>query len=171
MLGAERVESRESGYGILEPHRSRLRTRDPRTLWQERLTEVFDSQVRGRVFEQQARIFVERLRGHRSERAGTHRAITVELPGREWELDLVVTDEHPDPASRSITAIGEAQTGSRIGRRPLDRLVEARLQLGSRAPEARLLLVGSSFDGGLLVEAADRDDVEIVDLDRLYHGE
>jgi hypothetical protein len=30
---------------------------------------------------------------------------------------------------------------------------------------------GSSFDEGLLVEVTDRDDVEIVDLDRLYHGD
>lgn len=90
--------------------------------------------------------------------------------GREWELDLVVTDEHPDPAHRRITAIGEARAGTRIGRRHLGRLVEARDQLGPRAVEAQLLVIGSSFDEGLLVEAAGRDDVEIVDLDRLCHG-
>jgi len=65
--------------------------------------------------------------------------------------------------------IGEAKAGERIVRRHLDRLVEARHQLGTRAVEARLLLVGSSFDQGLVVEGADRDDVEIVDLDRLDH--
>jgi uncharacterized protein len=160
-------------YAILEPHRSRLRSRDPRTLWQERLTEVFDSQVRGPVFEQQARTFVERFASDDTvpgERAhiGPSRLTS---RGREWELDLVVTGDHPDPANRRITAIGEAKAGERIGRRHLDRLVEARHQLGPRAAEARLLLVGSSFDEDLLVEVVDRDDVEIVDLDRLYHGD
>ena len=42
---------------------------------------------------------------------------------------------------------------------------------GRASAEARLLLVGSSFDEGLLVEVAGRDDVEIVDLDRLCHGD
>jgi uncharacterized protein len=160
-------------YAVLEPHRSRLRSRDPQTLWEERLTEVFDSQVRGPVFEQLARTFVERFASDDTvpgERAhvGPSRLTS---RGRAWELDLVVTDEHPDPASRRITAIGEAKAGERIGRRHLDRLVQARDQLSSRAAEARLLLVGSSFDEELLIEVTDRDDLEIVDLDRLYHGD
>lgn len=66
------------------------------------------------------------------------------------ELDLVVTDDHPDPATRRITAIGSSKRGT---------------SSPPRAVEARLLLVGSSFDHALLVEVADRDDVEIVDLD------
>ncbi len=91
--------------------------------------------------------------------------------GNEWELDVVVADDHPDPATRRITAIGEAKAGERIGRRHLDRLVEARHQLGPRADGSRLLLVGSTFDEDLLVEVAGRPDVEIVDLERLYHGD
>ncbi|TVR18735.1 MAG: hypothetical protein EA387_14250 [Nitriliruptor sp.] len=75
-----------------------------------------------------------------------------------------------EPATRRSTAIGEAKAGERIVRRHLDRLVEARHQLGPRAVEARLLLDGSSFDQGLVVEGADRDDVEIVGLERLDHG-
>jgi uncharacterized protein len=160
-------------YAILEPHRSRLRSRDPRTMWVDRLTEVFDSQVRGPVFEQLARTFVEQFAsvdtvpGERAH-VGPSR---LTAQGNAWELDLVVTDAHPDPATRRITAIGEAKAGTRIGRRHLDRLVQARHQLGPRADGSRLLLVGSTFDGDLLVEVAGRHDVEIVDLERLYHGE
>jgi hypothetical protein len=34
-----------------------------------------------------------------------------------------------------------------------------------------LLLAGSTFDEELLVEAAGLDDVEVVDLERLYRGD
>jgi hypothetical protein len=34
-------------YAVLEPHRGRLGSHDPRTVWAERETEVLDSQVRG----------------------------------------------------------------------------------------------------------------------------
>ncbi len=160
-------------YAILEPHRSRLRSRDPRTLWTQRLTEVFDSRVRGPVFEQVARTFVERFASDDTvpgERAhvGPSRLTS---QGNEWELDLVVTDHHADPATRRVTAIGEAKAGERIGRRHLDRLVEARRRLGPRADGARLLLVGSTFDDDLLADSEGRHDLEVVDLERLYHGD
>jgi hypothetical protein len=83
-------------YAVLEPQRSRLRSRDPRTLSAKRLTEVLDSQVRGPVFEQLARTFVERFASDDTvpgERAhvGPSRLTS---QGSEWELDLVVTDHH-----------------------------------------------------------------------------
>jgi len=160
-------------YAVLEPHRSRLRTRDPKTLWQQRLTDVFNSQVRGPVFEQQARTFVEQFASDDTipgERAhvGPSR---LGAEGVEWQLDIIVADGHPDPASRRVTAIGEAKAGEVIGGRHLDRLVEARQRLGPRADGARVLLVGSRFDEDLLAEAAGRHDVEIIDLERLYHGD
>ncbi len=160
-------------YAVLEPHRSRLRTRDPEALWAERLIDVFDSQVRGPVFEQQARTFVEQFASDDTvpgERAhvGPSRLAG---DGAERQLDIVVTDDDPDPASRHVTAIGEAKAGEVIGRRHLDRLVEARQRLGPRADGARMLLVGSRFNEDLLADAAGRHDVEIIDLERLYHGD
>ncbi|MEX2551373.1 MAG: hypothetical protein WD638_14220, partial [Nitriliruptoraceae bacterium] len=160
-------------YAVLEPHRSRLRTRDPQALWQQRLTEVFDSQVRGPVFEQQGRTFVEQFAsddtvpGDRAH-VGPSR---LGAGGDGSQLDVVVADAHPDPASRRVTAIGEAKAGEVVGRRHLDRLTEARSRLGSRAKDARLLLIGSSFDTALDAEARRRGDVEVVDLERLYHGD
>jgi uncharacterized protein len=160
-------------YAVLEPHRSRLRTRDPQALWRQRLIDVFDSQVRGPVFEQQARTFVEQFASDDTvpgERAhvGPSRLAG---DGVERQLDIVVADDHPDPASRRVTAIGEAKAGEVIGRRHLDRLVEARQRLGPRADGARVLLVGSRFDPDLLAETRRRHDVEIIDLERLYHGD
>jgi uncharacterized protein len=161
-------------YAVLEPHRSRLRTRDPQALWRQRLIDVFDSQVRGPVFEQQARTFVEQFASDDTVPEGRAHVgpsrLTVD--GVERQLDVVVVaDDHPDPASRRITAIGEAKAGEVIGRRHLDRLTEARHRLGSRAEGAGLLLIGSSFDPALDTETRHRDDVEVVDLQRLYHGD
>ena len=160
-------------YAVLEPHRSRLRNKDPQALWAERLIDVFDSQVRGPVFEQQARTFVEQFASDDSvpgERAhiGPSRLAG---DGVERQLDIVVTDEDLDPASRRVTAIGEAKAGEVIGGRHLDRLTEARRRLGSRAEGARLLLIGSSFDPALHAETRRRGDVELIDLERLYHGD
>ena len=160
-------------YAVLEPHRSRLRTRDPQALWKQRLIDVFDSQVRGPVFEQQSRTFVEQFASDDTvpgERAhvGPSRLAG---DGVERQLDIVVADDHPDPASRRVAAIGEAKAGEVLGGRHLDRLVEARQRLGPRADGARMLLVGSRFDEDLLADAAGRHDVEIIDLERLYHGD
>jgi uncharacterized protein len=158
-------------YAVLEPHRSRLRNRDPLALWHERLSEVFDAQVRGPVFEQQARSFVERFASQDTVPGERARIGPSRLAGDgEQQLDLVVADDHPDPATRRVTALGEAKAGETLGRRHLDRLTEARRRLGPRAEQARLLLIGSSFDPTLGEQARCRGDVELIDLERLYLG-
>ena len=158
-------------YAVLEPHRSRLRTRDPQAPWHERLAEVFDAQVRGPVFEQQARSFVERFASQDTVPGERAHVGPSRLAGDgEQQLDLVVADDHPNPATRRVTALGEAKAGETIGRRHLDRLTDARRRLGPRAQQARLLLIGSSFDPTLGEEARRRGDAELIDLERLYHG-
>lgn len=42
--------------------------------------------------------------------------------------------------------------------------------LGTRAVQAKLLLFAPDFTGELSRAASRRDDVELIDLDRLYHG-
>lgn len=158
-------------YAVLEPHRSRLRSREPQALWHERLSEVFDAQVRGPVFEQQARSFVERFASPDTVPGERVHVGPSRMTGnREQQLDIVVADDHPDPATRTVTALGEAKAGETIGRRHLDRLTDARRRLGPRAEQARLLLIGSSFDPTLDEQAHRRGDVELIDLERLYHG-
>jgi hypothetical protein len=50
------------------------------------------------------------------------------------------------------------------------RLEEARAALGARASGARLLLFGQSFDDAVRSAAAERAELELVDLTRLYEG-
>lgn len=47
-------------YALLAPHRAALRDRSHHELWHDRLRATFDSQVRGPVFEEQARMFLRR---------------------------------------------------------------------------------------------------------------
>jgi hypothetical protein len=49
-------------------------------------------------------------------------------------------------------------------------LERARAALGSRAARAKLLLFAPTFAGDLVKLAERRHDVDLVDLERLYHG-
>jgi uncharacterized protein len=84
---------------------------------------------------------------------------------------VVAAADGPTPAKRTITAIGEAKAGEPLGIGHLSRLERARTALGQRAVDARLFLFGTKVDPVLAAVASKRSDVEIVDLDRLYHGE
>lgn len=93
---------------------------------------------------------------------------------RSHELDLVVTEASPARPDRVI-AIGEVKaTASAVGPAQVARLEHLRrlLPAARAADEVRLLLVSRS---GFAVELAEvarrRDDVELVDLERLYSGE
>lgn len=52
--------------------------------------------------------------------------------------------------------------------RNLDHL---RAAIGTRAAGAKLLLCVPPFAGDVRREASDSADIELVDLDRLYHGD
>lgn len=161
-------------YAVLEPHGSLLRDRDPRAIWKSRLSATFDSQVRGPVFEEQARAWVRRhaaasTLGGEADHVGPS---TVLVDGKERQLDIVVAAEDPNtaPAERTVLAIGEAKAGETVGPDRLRTLERARAALGTRAAHARLLLFAPAFTPALSAEAARRSDVELVDLERLYHG-
>lgn len=84
---------------------------------------------------------------------------------------LVAADDGAtQPSERTVFAIGEAKAGERVGRRQLHRLERARASLGTRAAGAKLLLFGCSFEAELVEIADMRNDVEVVDLGRLYGG-
>ena len=85
--------------------------------------------------------------------------------GEEVQLDVVVAaDDADEPGKRTILAIGEANAGSRLGSRVIDRLTAARSALGPRAANAKLLAFGASLGKGVRRRA----DVVAVDLERLY---
>lgn len=70
-----------------------------------------------------------------------------------------------------LGTIGEAKAGETLGTTRLRHLERARAALGARAAHARLLLFAPAFTAELQATAAHRGDTELVDLDRLYHGD
>jgi AAA+ ATPase superfamily predicted ATPase len=159
-------------FAILDPHGALLRDRAPDTVWTNRLRAVFDSRVRGPVFEAQARTWAQRFASASTidpvSRIGPS---SVTIDGVDHELDLVVANDGPTPATRLITAIGEAKSGETLGIAHLNRLERARSALGQRAMDARLFLFGTTVDPALAAIASQRSDIEIVDLTRLYLGD
>jgi len=163
-------------YAVLEPHGSLLRDRDPRRIWTDRLAALFDARVRGPVFEELARTWVRRhaaaatLGGE----LGHVGPSSASVGGAHHEVDLVVTsaaEASAPPAERAILAIGEAKAGETVGATRLRQLETARAALGTRAAGARLLLFAPAFTDELQAIAARRGELELVDLERLYHGD
>ncbi len=161
-------------YAILEPHGTLLRERTPREVWEKRLLPIFDSQVRGPAFEEQARVWVRRFAepatlGGSPDHVGPSTAL---VDGKECQLDVLVASggEVVDPSQREVYAIGEAKAGETVGMGHLRRLEKARASLGTRAAHAKLLLFAPTFQPDLITAADARGDVELIDLDRLYEG-
>lgn len=162
-------------YAVLEPHRTALRERNPRATWDGRLTATFDSRVRGPVFDEMARVWTRRFAaaetlGGTPDHVGPSAAI---IDGVEHQLDVLVAADQDgtDPGARTVSAIGEAKSGESMDESHLRQMERARSALGSTAANARLLLFAPAFDPGLTRAAASRADVQLIDLERLYHGE
>ena len=158
-------------YAVLEPHGALLRDRDPGDSWNTRLREVFNSKVRGPVFEEQARTWVRRFADPSTLSVRDHVGpSSVNVDGTGRQVDIVVTAAGDEPSERAITAIGEAKSGEGLTTAHLQRLERIRAALGERATGSKLLLFGPSVDGPLQREAESRADVELIDLERLYFG-
>lgn len=162
-------------YAVLEPHGPLLRDRDVRGSWQERLSVTFDSRVRGPVFEEQARTWVRRYADPATlgGSGGLVGPSTAYVDGRERQLDVLVAAADPVgvlPAARTVLAIGEAKAGQTVGTGRLTDLERARASFGPRAAQAKLFLFAPAFSAELVAVASRRSDVELVDLDRLYHA-
>jgi len=140
------------------------------------------AQILGPTFEQLAREWTARyasprtLGGAIGEVGST---VVNDSAGRsQHELDVVALDEGERRQARDpvVRAIGEAKASDRVRTvADLDRLDRVRGLLvarGVRAAAAKVLLFGrSGFDAHLTEAAADRRDVELVDLARLWRGE
>lgn len=162
-------------YAVIRRHHERLARHDADTMqvWRS-LAPPFESHIVGPVFEDAARFWTGHIAsqltiGGSPDHVGP---TTLVLPdGSVRELDVVVAaDDAREPSARTVLAIGEAKSGERITVRHLRRLEEARSALGDRAGGARLILFGVRFAPDLRTMANARHDVELVDLDRLYHG-
>jgi hypothetical protein len=168
-------------YAVIRRHAGRLGRHgvDTEALWRE-LTPTFRSQVLGPCFEAMARSWTMHFAapetfGTAPGHVGpTSLAVTNRATGatEQVEIDvLVAADDSAVPSERTVTALGEAKVGERLTLRHVRRLEEARVALGDRAEGARMLLFGSSFDKAVRASAAERTDLEIVDLERLYEGD
>jgi hypothetical protein len=89
------------------------------------------------------------------------------------ELDAVVIADTPQTGSR-ILAIGEVKaTRAPVGRNQLERLEHIRTLLPpamTPAPPRLLLFARNGFTAELTAAATALDDVELIDLNRLYAG-
>jgi hypothetical protein len=89
------------------------------------------------------------------------------------DLDLVVFGRDSSGRGR-VLAIGEAKSSDILGRGHLRRLEQPRELLMARDERAgdglKLLFSGSDFSPALTEQTLDRDDVELIDLERLYQG-
>ena len=168
-------------YALIRRHGARLGRHGVNTdaIWSD-LGPTFRSQVLGPCFEAMARSWTTHFASHRTLGGSPDHVgptiLTVPAAGggasESREIDVVVAaDDAAAPGGRTIRALGEAKVGERLSIRHVRRLENARLALGDRAEGARLLLFGSSFDAVVLAAAAERPDLEIVDLDRLYEGD
>ena len=93
----------------------------------------------------------------------------------QHELDVVALGRNPNGSS-TVLALGEAKH-TRVKRTPADlrRLEHLRDLATVRNPssaEAKLLLFSASgFERNLANEATRRDDIELIDLERIYNGD
>ncbi|HWJ96806.1 MAG TPA: hypothetical protein VNQ33_01535 [Acidimicrobiales bacterium] len=161
-------------YAVIRPNHARLGRHgaDLGSMWRS-LGSTFSSNVVGPGFELIARHWLMHYADLSSVLDGpSHVGSTVmSVDGTEYEVDLVVARDDGDvPAERSIAALGEVKSGEELDRSHLARLESVRTGLGPRAADAALYLVGRRFTDVLSATAAQRSDVELVDLDRLYYG-
>jgi uncharacterized protein len=163
-------------YAVIRRHQPRLArpTADTDALWHE-LIPTFRSQVVGPCFEAMARYWVTHFASAATLGGSPAHVGPTVISGRdgdEQELDIVVAadDGGDEPDRRTILALGEAKAGESLSVTTLGRLERARAHFGARAANAKLLLVGGAFDADLAQQASRRSDVELVDLERLYHG-
>lgn len=167
-------------YSIIRRHQARLGRHgvDTGALWRE-LAATFRSQVLGPCFESMARSWTthfasrETLGGVPDHVGPTTLTVTNGESGaaEQRKIDVVVAeDDARTPGERTVLALGEAKVAERMTLRHVRRLEDARDALGPRAGTARCLLFGQSFDHAVRTAAAERADLEIIDLHRLHHG-
>jgi DNA-binding MarR family transcriptional regulator len=158
-------------YAVLEPNGQHLRHRDLKVLWRDHLAPAFDAAVRGPVFEEMARTWVATFAGQATVPVLDHLGPSlVAVGGVDRQVDVLVAARGAVPAERTVLALGEAKAGEELTTRHLHRLEQLRAALGPRAQGATLLLFGERIHDALAAEARVRDDVEVVDLERLYTG-
>lgn len=162
--------------------RTQLEERRPGQVWAA-CQDSFRSRVIGPHFEELSRVWARRYATAAEvgvELGNVGRHLANDARRREaYEVDVVVCapgegEESGPRARRTVYAVGEAKL-SRLALADLDRLdrLASLIDTNGRArvtPHARRLLFSASgFDAALRTAAGRRDNVELIDLERLYH--
>lgn len=164
-------------FAVVRRDLARFEARLTADAWQEARA-TFGSQVLGPHFEQLARTWTRSYAspstlGGRPSAVGFTQVNDAAARSRA-EIDVVAVAGDPNAERPVVLALGEAKGGAAARTiADLRKLERGRTILGARAKvdDARLLLFSrSGFQRELRDHAAGRDDVELVDLDRLYGG-
>jgi AAA+ ATPase superfamily predicted ATPase len=185
----DQLRSRRPLYSIADPivRFHHVVTRRDIARFEDRRTELawtdaqprFSTHVLGPHFEQLAREFSFRFASANTlggTAATVGPAVVNDAKKRaQHELDVVVLGREPHGASR-VLALGEAKhTTARRTLHDLDRLDHIRTIVAAKHPTAAdakvLLFSATGFDAPLRRKAAERGDIELVDLDRIYRGD
>lgn len=159
-------------HAVTRPDIARFEARDTRMAWRD-ADDRFRAHVLGPHFEHLARVWTGRFAsaettGGEVTRVG-HARIACREHRIEHELDVVGV------AGKRVVVIGEAKyTAKARTTADLARLEHVRELIGVPARgRIRLVLFAGrdGFDDDLHAAANRRDDVELVELDRLYHGD
>jgi uncharacterized protein len=155
---------------VLAPHRHRLDERQWKPVWTDS-EPTWRSQIVGPHFDYLSHVW---LRSYASKQTVGGNATRIgklvvadRLNRTSIELDAVVLGDRDQ-----VLVVGEAKaTVEQRSVNDLLRLEHARSLLGPKAARARLMLISrSGFDRALRAKAKVRNDVELVDLERLYEG-
>ncbi|MDN5860293.1 MAG: ATPase [Pseudonocardia sp.] len=167
-------------HAVMRPSWTMLEQRQGRRVWR-RAQRQFTGAVLGPHLEELLRQWVLRFAAPTTmggEVSEVGHGSLVDPAGRVGhELDLVAFGDAASAGrARPLLAVGEAKWGERIGLGHLARLERARDLLRARsgldAGGTRLVLAsGAGFGHDLEAAAAAREDVVLVSLARLYHGD
>jgi uncharacterized protein len=161
---------------VIRPNEAVLATSAGSEVWR-RVSDTVSSKIYGPHLEDLARFWCLAYADADSLDGRPNQVLPAAIPCREHrgghELDVVAIGDQPNQPRR-VLAIGEAKATTKlVDEAELDRLDHLRtlipLHLTPRAPKL-LLFSRSGFTARLQRLGAERPDVELVDLDRLYRG-
>lgn len=157
---------------IISPNEARLARHQAEAVWAQ-AADTVASRIYGPHFEELARVWCAEHAAHTTVGGEADRVGSTELACRghnsNHEVDVVVVENRPNEPRR-VAAIGEAKWQRQpCGRRQLTRLEHLR-ELLDEVTMKLLLFSRTGFTDELIATAADRDDVELVDVARLYSG-
>lgn len=148
---------------------------DPHDAWR-RMQSTFESSILAACFESMARYWTQHFASDETldgVAAYVGTTSVSESPGRARFIPVIAADGamSTPPQQRTVVAVGDAIFGSEVSDIDLHRLMDARALLGPKAATAKMLLFGTAFDPVVEEAAAERKDLELVSLERLYEGD